>query len=64
MQLIWEKMFCPAGLSLVDGTLSELAETDVNGRQIRNLSRLASMLHPKGKVTLEQMRGVLKYGSA
>jgi hypothetical protein len=41
-----------------------LAEAQINGRQIRNLTRLARILHPEGRVTLEQMRGVLRYGCA
>jgi hypothetical protein len=62
--VIWGNMFQAAGMSLVEGTLEELAEADVNGRQIRNLTRLAKILYPDGRVTLEQMRGVLVYGSA
>ena len=62
--IIWDKMFGAAGLSLDEGTLEQLAESDINGRQIRNLSRLARILHPQGAVTLEEMRGVLEYGCA
>jgi hypothetical protein len=51
-----------AGLALVEGTVEELAESKINGRQIRNLTRLAKIMHPGGAVTLEQMRGVLRYG--
>ena len=36
----------------------------LNGRQIRNLTRLARILHPDGTVTLDQMRHVLRYGCA
>lgn len=60
---IWGSMFQAAGMSLY-GSLFELAQSDVNGRQIRNLTRLAKILYPDGRVTLEQMRGVLAYGSA
>lgn len=62
--IIWDKMFGAAGLSLDEGTLEELAESDINGRQIRNLSRLARIQHPQGAVTLDEKRGVLEYGCA
>lgn len=61
---IWRTMLEVAGLTLVTGSVEELAEDDINGRQIRNLTRLAKILHPAGQVTLEQMRAVLRYGSA
>lgn len=59
--VIWKTMLESAGLTLSEGSLDELAQTDINGRQIRNLTRLAKILHPSGQVTLEQMRGVLSY---
>lgn len=59
---IWRTMLESAGMTLVDGTIEQLAETEINGRQIRNLTRLARILHPTGLVTLEQMRNVLEYG--
>lgn len=61
---IWETMFEAAGLSLTEGSLHSLAEATINGRQIRNLSRLARILYPEGGVTLDQMRAVLTYGCA
>jgi hypothetical protein len=61
---VWRTMFDAAGLILVDSTPEDLAEAVVNGRQIRNLTRLAKILFPAGNVTLEQMRAVLRYGSA
>jgi hypothetical protein len=61
---IWRTMLEAAGLTLVDGSSSDLAMANINGRQIRNLSRLAKILHPAGQVTLEQMRSVLRYGCA
>jgi SpoVK/Ycf46/Vps4 family AAA+-type ATPase len=61
---IWRTMFSSAGMSLSAGTVEELAEAPANGRQIRNLTRLAKMLYPAGKVTLEQMRAVLRCGGA
>ena len=41
-----------------------LAEAEINGRQIRNLTRLAKILCPEGAVTLAQMRAVLGYGAS
>jgi hypothetical protein len=55
-------MLAAAGLTLVDGTIAELRQRDINGRQIRSLTRLAKILYPEGRVTLDQMRDVLRYG--
>jgi hypothetical protein len=62
--IIWRTMLSAAGLELNEGKVEELAESVVNGRQIRNLTRLAKILHPAGSVTLAQMRDVLRYGCA
>jgi len=62
--VIWATMFESAGLTITEGTLHDLAEAVLNGRQIRNLTRLARILHPGGVITLEQMRNVLRYGCA
>src|SRR5262249_26723585 len=62
--VIWRTMLESAALTLTDGSFEELAEAALNGRQIRNLTRLAKILHPEGRVTLAQMRGVLRYGGA
>jgi len=59
---IWTTMFESAGLTLAEGTIWELADHNTNGRQIRNLTRLARILHPEGTITLAQMRGVIQYG--
>lgn len=59
--VIWKTMLASAGLTLTEGTVEELAAADINGRQIRNLTRLARILHPGGEATLTQMRGVLNY---
>jgi SpoVK/Ycf46/Vps4 family AAA+-type ATPase len=61
---IWRTMLDAAGLTLAEGSVEELAEADINGRQIRNLTRLAKILHPEGIVTLPHMRAVLGYGCA
>jgi hypothetical protein len=58
---IWKTMLASAGLTLSDGSLDELAQVVMNGRDIRNLTRLAKILYPGGTLTLEQMRGVLRY---
>jgi hypothetical protein len=55
-------MLAMAGVEIVDGTVADLAEAVINGRQIRNLTRLARVLYPEGKVTLEGMQAVLRYG--
>ncbi|OWK40878.1 AAA family ATPase [Fimbriiglobus ruber] len=62
--VIWTTMFEAAGMTITEGTIGELAEATLNGRQIRNLTRLGRILYPSGRVTLDQMRGVLRYGCA
>jgi hypothetical protein len=62
--VIWQTMLTAACLTLAEGSVGQLAETVLNGRQIRNLTRLAKILHPTGTVTLDQMRHVLRYGCA
>jgi ATPase family associated with various cellular activities (AAA) len=62
--VIWTTMFTAAGMTLTEGTFEGLAETVLNGRQIRNLTRLAKIMYPEGQVSLFQMRDVLKYGCA
>ena len=62
--VVWRTMLEAAGLELAEGSVEQLAQTNVNGRQIRNLTRLAKILHPGGRVTLDQMRAVLGYGCA
>ena len=61
-QIIWRHMFDAAELKLVDGSFKQLAETNMNGRQIRNMTRLAKILHPDGALTLDDLQGVLEYG--
>lgn len=58
---VWRTMFEAAGMRLVGGAFDELAGPDLNGRQIRNLVRLARILHPAGDVSLPQMREILEY---
>lgn len=61
--IIWKTMFVSAGLTLAEGSFEDLAESAMNGRQIRNMVRLAKILHPDGTITLGQMLQVLKYGA-
>src|SRR5262249_53537545 len=62
--VIWRTMLQSAGLELAEGTVEELAEAEINGRQIRNLTRLARILRAGGRGRGGQMRGVLRYGGA
>lgn len=61
--VIWRTMFEAAGLELTDNAFAELAQAKVNGRQIRNLTRLAKILHREGRINLDEMRKVLALGS-
>ena len=60
---IWRTMFEAAGLTLTQGTFGEVASAPVNGRQIRNLVRLARILHPGREVSASDIQGLLGYGS-
>ncbi|GIW82204.1 MAG: hypothetical protein KatS3mg105_4011 [Gemmatales bacterium] len=59
---IWNTMLTSAKLKLTDGALDDLAAVELNGRQIRNFTRLAKILYPDGAVTVEQMKAILRYG--
>ena len=59
---VWETMFAAAGLSLTGGSFQELAQPETNGRQIRNLVRLARILHPERQVTAARVMDLLRYG--
>jgi hypothetical protein len=61
--IIWRTMFAAAGLELGENAFDDLAAAKVNGRQIRNMTRLAKILHPEGRISLEEMRKVLTLGS-
>jgi SpoVK/Ycf46/Vps4 family AAA+-type ATPase len=58
---VWRTMFDAAGLRLTAGEFDALAEPVVNGRQIRNLVRLARILHPGGEITVAEMLDILEY---
>ncbi len=57
---IWQSMFQAAGLEL-DGDFGELAAHDINGRQIRNLTRLTKIMHPQDSPTLDDMDKLIQY---
>ena len=58
---IWQTMFTLAGLRLSEGDFGDLAKAEVNGRQIRNLVRLARILHPGGDIAARQMMEILEF---
>lgn len=59
---IWKTMFSVAALRLEQCTFERLARLDLNGRQIRNLTRLAKILNPSGVVAEASIRKVLHFG--
>jgi mRNA interferase MazF len=59
---IWRTMLDAAGVRLPPEVFGELAKPELNGRQIRNLVRLARILHPGGVVTLEDMLAIIEFG--
>jgi SpoVK/Ycf46/Vps4 family AAA+-type ATPase len=59
---IWRNMFRAARLELVDGSFDSLAAWELNGRQIRNLTRLARILNPTGQITITAMEEVRAFG--
>jgi SpoVK/Ycf46/Vps4 family AAA+-type ATPase len=61
-QNIWETMFTVAGLQLEGCTFGTLGKLDLNGRQIRNLTRLVKILNPDGIVTRPALLESLHFG--
>lgn len=61
---IWQTMFKMAGLRLDGCCFERIAQLDLNGRQIRNITRLAKILNPEGAVTEAAMREALHFGCA
>lgn len=57
---IWRSML-EAGKVRVEGSLREVAEEKVNGRQIRNHVRLLKLMHPEGAVSAETIKASFKY---
>ena len=45
-----------------EAVIDRLAEQPLNGRQIRNLTRLARILYSDSTLTWEQMEVVIHYG--
>ncbi len=60
---IWSTMFKVAGLATTGFTFEELAKLDLNGRQIRNLTRLAKILHSDGVVSAKGIGECLQFGA-
>ena len=75
---VWQTMFEAAGLTLIadesddgddganasEAAFDELARTPLDGRQIRNLTRLTRLLFSDGPVSVAQVRSAMKYGYA
>lgn len=61
---IWRSMLQAAGMRLDQEALPIVAGWELNGRQIRNLTRLARILYPEGELTLARMEEVLRFGAA
>jgi len=59
---IWQSMFSVAKLTLEGISFDALAQLDLNGRQIRNLTRLAKILYPHSILTPEGIQEVLYFG--
>ena len=61
---VWETMFRMAGLELRGVSWTELGDRELNGRQIRNLTRLAKILYPEGVVDASGIQEILSFGLA
>jgi hypothetical protein len=61
---IWRNMFQAAGLQGEPGLCDALADRNLNGRQIRNLTRLAKILHHGKVLGPGEMEEVFRYGVA
>ena len=59
---VWRTMFEQAGLSLKDCDFDYLAKHELNGRQIRNLTRLAQILNPSRTLNQCAIDEVLEFG--
>ena len=59
---IWRNMLRAAAMQVDDETVAAISEWKLNGRQIRNLTRLARILFPTGKVSLTEMQEVRRFG--
>ena len=61
-QNVWRTMFAQSELELDGVSFEEMAEAKLNGRQIRNLTRLAKILCPNQIVTRRDFEELLQYG--
>jgi len=59
---VWRTMFEQAGLTLVGRDFDDIGTIELNGRQIRNLTRLALILNPDKTVTAEKFEELIKFG--
>ncbi len=55
-------MFEIAELTLEEIAFESLGKFDLNGRQIRNLTRLAKIVFPEKVIRQDGLREVLKFG--
>ncbi len=61
---IWRNMMLAARMEFAsEAVLQQVASWELNGRQIRNFTRLARILFPEGALTLERMEEVVRYGA-
>ena len=60
---IWQKMFEEAGLKLTGGSFSDLAKNDLDGRRIRNLTRLARIMQPDRQISIQEMESLINFSA-
>lgn len=60
---IWKTMFSLAGMKLKSYSFDELGKHELNGRQIRNITRLAKILNPDGELDRAAIEEALKFGT-
>lgn len=60
---IWKTMFQTAMLTTEPELLRTVSGIDLNGRQIRNLTRLAKILFPGGEISRDGLNDVLLFGA-
>jgi SpoVK/Ycf46/Vps4 family AAA+-type ATPase len=60
---IWNTMFAVAGLRGEGWAFDKIAQLDLNGRQIRNITRLAKILNPGGIVNHQAICEALHFSS-
>lgn len=60
---IWKTMFSMAELAVDGSSLEKAAQLDLNGRQIRNITRLTKILNPDGGVSDASLREAVRFGS-